>query len=203
MTTRDRTIGLNIAGKSGCIIVPYMTMPEASSLFWSYIDASMSLLEDDLKILLKALDFLPLAISQAATFINQNGCTLKEYLEMLQGDELEVHDLLSTDLGDVRRPEDSESSVLRTWKLSFDLISTRAPRAAELLSLMAMLDRQGISKDLLRDEEIRNIDLITALGTLQAFSLISVDKQGSSYEMHRLVQLATQRWLQLQEMTKR
>src|SRR5204862_1442602 len=38
----------------------------------------------------------------------------------------------------------------------------------------------------------------TALGTLQAFSLITSEKGGAVLEMHRLVQLSTQKWLELQ-----
>ncbi|OCK92235.1 uncharacterized protein K441DRAFT_727330, partial [Cenococcum geophilum 1.58] len=40
-------------------------------------------------------------------------------------------------------------------------------------------------------------DFIQALGTLKAFSLITVEKGGSTFEIHRLVQLSTQKWLAL------
>lgn len=89
-------------------------------------------------------------------------------------------------------------TLIRTWKLSYDLISKQKPRGAEMLSLMAYLDRQGIPKSLLRNPADRNIDIATALGILQAFSLISAEDSKSEYEVHRLVQLATQRWLELQ-----
>ena len=51
------------------------------------------------------------------------------------------------------------------------------PQAAELLSLMAVLDRQSIPKALLRGCNKGQIEIIIALGTLQAFSLISSDKK--------------------------
>ena len=117
---------------------------------------------------------------------------------MLRTDDSDLQDLLDEDLGDLRRDSESQNSVIRTWKLSFGLISEQKPRAAEMLSLMAALDRQGIPKSLLRNDADRNIDVATALGILQAFSLISAGDGGLGYEVHRLVQLATRSWLEMQ-----
>lgn len=41
------------------------------------------------------------------------------------------------------------------------------------------------------------INFTTAIGTLQAFSLITAEKGGMSFEIHRLVQICLQRWLEL------
>ncbi|MCJ1233686.1 hypothetical protein MMC14_001644 [Varicellaria rhodocarpa] len=41
-------------------------------------------------------------------------------------------------------------------------------------------------------------DFTIALGTLQAFSFITVEKGGTDFEMHRLVQLSIQHWLELE-----
>lgn len=79
-----------------------------------------------------------------------------------------------------------------------DLISKQEPRAAEILSLMAVLDRQGIPENLLRDDSDRDVDFKMALGTLIAFSLVKVEGDGAGYELHRLVQLATRKWLDIQ-----
>src|SRR6202008_2014788 len=50
-----------------------------------------------------------------------------------------------------------------------------------------------------RDGE-QKADLTTALGTLQAFSLITAERGGETLVMHRLVQLSTRNWLKLQNM---
>jgi tetratricopeptide (TPR) repeat protein len=63
---------------------------------------------------------------------------------------------------------------------------------------MAVLDRQGIPKTLLRKDGEPGIEFTTALGTLQAFSLVTAKEGGESFEIHRLVQVSTQRWLKLQ-----
>ena len=86
-------------------------------------------------------------------------------------------------MDDRRRDDDNANSVLRTWKLSFDQISKQKPRAAELLFLTAVMDRQNIPRSLLQVPEF-----VTAIATLQAFSLVSNRTETNSYHMHRLVQ---------------
>ena len=153
---------------------------------------------DHTRDLLSELDNLPLAITQAAAFISDNHITIKEYLDILHESKLGAADLLSEDLQDPRRDLDAPSSVMQTWKISFDQIRKQEPRAADVLSLMAVLDRQAIPKMVLSQKGDRAIDLTSALGTLQAFSLITAERGGASFEIHRLVQLSTRTWLELQ-----
>jgi tetratricopeptide (TPR) repeat protein len=61
---------------------------------------------------------------------------------------------------------------------------------------MAVLDRQGILESLLSTAEQNSLDFETALSPLDEFALIIVEKGGKSFEMHRLVQLATRKWLE-------
>ena len=67
-----------------------------------------------------------------------------------------------------------------------------------MLSLMAFLDGQGIPETLLRKREALDVNDTNAIGTLKAFSLITAERDGEAYSMHRLVQLSTQTWLSLQ-----
>ena len=198
ITTRDKRMGERLAGRHASIIVRPLTSPEAEELLRSQLQRHHAWNDDDSSTLLNELGYIPLAITQAAAFISQNSLTLTEYLDMFRTDDSEIQDLLNEDLGDPRRDSESLNSVLRTWKLSFDLISKQHLRAAEMLSLMAVLDRQGIPKSLLQNNDDRSIDVIRALGTLQAFSLITVEDSEATYQLHRLVQLATRKWLELQ-----
>ncbi|KAL9064370.1 MAG: hypothetical protein Q9161_008926 [Pseudevernia consocians] len=198
ITTRDQRMGERLAGRHASIIVRPLTSPEAEELLRSQLQRHHARNDDDSSTLLNELGYIPLAITQAAAFISQNSLTLTEYLDMFRTDDSEIQDLLNEDLGDPRRDSESLNSVLRTWKLSFDLISKQQLRAAEMLSLMAVLDRQGIPKSLLQNNVDRKIDVIRALGTLQAFSLITLEDNGATYQLHRLVQLATRKWLELQ-----
>ena len=115
-----------------------------------------------------------------------------DYLGVFNQDAAEF---LSEDLGDHRRPSQSEHSLLRTWRISFKQISEKQPRAADILSLMSVLDRNAIPKSLLIREDERAIDFTRALGTLQAFSLVIAEKDGN-FALHRLVQLSMRKCLE-------
>ena len=199
ITTRDKRMSERLAVRHASIIVRPMTFSEAEKLLRSQLEKHHAWNDDESRKLITELEYIPLAITQAAAFISQNSVPLADYLDMFRTDDSEIQKLLSEeDLGDARRDSESLNSVFRTWKLSFDLISKQKLRAAEMLSLMAVLDRQGIPKTLLQSKTDSGVDVIMALGTLQAFSLITAEDEGAVYQLHRLVQLATRKWLELQ-----
>ncbi len=203
ITTRDERLGTRLAGRRASIVVDPMSPQEAQELLenWEMQSPGNSDLDHSSQ-LLEALGYIPLAITQAAAFISENHVTPKKYLEAFRRSDSDIQDLLDQDLGDLRRDSQSHNSVIKTWKISFDLISKQKRRAAEMLSLMAVLDRQGIPESLLRDETDRDVDFTTALGTLLAFSLIKAGGDRAGYELHRLVQLATRKWLEMKGTTE-
>jgi len=75
--------------------------------------------------------------------------SVSKYLMLYRQDEQSQSRLLDQESGDLRRDPSVPNSVIRTWQISFDLIKRNKPQAAELLSFMAMLDRQGIPEFLL------------------------------------------------------
>ena len=198
ITTRDARMSRRLAGRDTSIVVEAMLPSEAQDLLRSRSERPGSDNDDNSRILVDELAYIPLAITQAAAFISENQITLAEYLDILRTGDRDLQDLLDEDLGDLRRDPESQNSVIRTWKLSFDLISKQNPRAADMLSLMAVLDRQGIPKSLLQNDTDRKTDFVTARGILQRFSLIRSVDGGSKFELHRLVQLATRKWLEIQ-----
>ncbi|KAI9869294.1 MAG: hypothetical protein M1813_000083 [Trichoglossum hirsutum] len=202
VTTRDARIGERLADREKPIMVVPPVIQEAECLLRSKLPPDHEWREVETAELLNALGYLPLAITQAAAFISENSLTLAEYIETLQASDSDMTDLLSENLHDPRRDRDTQSSVVRTWKLSFDQIRKQKPRAAQILSLMAVLDRHGVPKSLLRREDEKRIEFTTALGTLQAFSLIVAEKGGEALVMHRLVQLSTLNWLKSQNRTE-
>lgn len=156
---------------------------EASSLFLSKLgDERLNVNQAEVHTLLDELDHLPLAVSQAAAFIQENGISITEYTRALHGKEAE--EFLDEELDDARRDEDSINSVYRTLKLSYDQIKQQKPKAADLLCLLAMLDRQSIPKTLLG----QIAEVTTSLGTLQSFNLVTSRAGLQSFQMHRLVQ---------------
>ncbi|ERF73050.1 hypothetical protein EPUS_08614 [Endocarpon pusillum Z07020] len=198
ITTRDARVGERLSEREKSITVLPLVVQEAEHLLRSKLQQDAEWSEPDAAELLKLLGCLPLAITQAAAFISENMITVAKYTDILQASDSELTDLLSEDLQDPRRDLDAPSSVIRTFKLSFDQIQRQKPRAAQMLSLMAVLDRQGIPEEFLHREDERSTEFITALGTLQAFSLITAETGGKTFTMHRLVHLSIQHWLELQ-----
>ena len=199
VTTRDRRVAERLADRKKSIDVSLMSSSEAESLLRSKLTEELLSDPASLADLVEALENLPLAISQAAAFMTENNMDVSEYLAAFRQD---AADFLTEDLGDHRRPSESNNSLLATWNLSFKQISKKQPRAAELLSLMSVLDRNAIPKDLLVREGERTIDFKRALGTLQAFSLIIAEKDGT-FALHRLVQLSMGKYLEYEGTERR
>ena len=181
ITTRDNRVASRLAKEAKPILVQPMSNDEAKLLFMSkFRGEDSNFNEAEVRALLEELDHLPLAVSQAAAFIEENGVSIADYSNALRGEDAE--EFLHEELDDSRRDEESVNSVFRTWKLSHDQIKQQKPRAAELLSLLAMLDRQSIPKSLLKVPEVT-----TSLGVLQSFNLVTTRAGLQSVQIHRLV----------------
>ena len=96
---------------------------------------------------------------------------------------------------DLRQDHSIRHAVMATWWISFTQIQKTEQSAADLLSLMSMFDRQGIPISLPRNSTSQ-LDFDNALTPLLNFSLVRPEIGMQSFEMHRLVQLSTRRWLE-------
>ena len=182
ITTRDKRIGLRLAGANNIIEVSPFGTEDAKQLLRS-------------KMVAETEDYLPLAITEAAAYTLEEGVTLHDYLGYLRC-QSETSHLLRQEYYDAMRDSETQNSVFLTWRLSFEQIKKQRRRAADLLSLMAVLDRQSIPEDLLYDQSETKAEYHTAMGTLKSFFLVSEQSVGKVIELHRLVQLATQLWLE-------
>ncbi|OJJ42522.1 hypothetical protein ASPZODRAFT_1302736 [Penicilliopsis zonata CBS 506.65] len=145
--------------------------------------------------LLEQLAFLPLAIGQAAAYMNQNGIGPSQYLDLLQTQEPEVIDLLGMEFEDDWRYQEMESSVASTWLISLSQIQIRNQLAVDYLYLMACIDFRNIPQSLLPRAPSKR-ERIEALGLLHSYSLVSVDPGSDGpVSLHRLVRLATRNWM--------
>jgi tetratricopeptide (TPR) repeat protein len=197
ITTRNRRVGERFAERDKPIVVLPLETEDAKvmlrlrlpdHLAWTTAAEVLELLE--------SLQTLPLAISQAASYISEEELTVARYLELLRPGDADSKALLEQDYYDSRRHVDIHNSVFQTWKLSFIQIRQQVPRAAEILSLMCVLDKQSISRKLLENEGESQVVLDRAFATLKNFSLIQEGKSKQTYQIHRLVQLSTQWWLE-------
>ncbi|KAF3020305.1 hypothetical protein E8E14_013529 [Neopestalotiopsis sp. 37M] len=151
-TTRDKKAAVKFAGRN---IIELSEMDEAGGekLLRSHL-VDQDLLENsgDVTALLTQLTCLPLAIVQAAVYINENGISAREYLSLLEEKEEDVIDLLSEDFEDERRYHDIKNPVATTWLISFEQVRQRDPLAADYLSFMACVDAKDIPRSLLPSE---------------------------------------------------
>ncbi|KAI9661687.1 MAG: hypothetical protein M1821_008925 [Bathelium mastoideum] len=204
ITSRNRDAAFRLTGYSADIIeVGPMDQIHALALARKKLHKAFE--PADAAALLEALDYMPLAITQAAVYISQGAprITISSYLATLRNSDGGRAKLLSTDLGDIRRDGTASNSVMTTWKISFEYIRKVKPSATQLLSLMSLFDRQGIPESLLRSnyQELDGTgsDFEDDLAILSSFSLVTMDVGGSQLEMHRLVQFSTKRWLELND----
>lgn len=107
-----------------------------------------------------ALEYMPLAIVQAAAYIvkHRPTCTVREYLHRLEKSERARTTILSAETRELRRDQGAKNSILLTWQISFEHIHETRRSAANLLSLMSFYNHQGIPMSLLtgyRDETAR------------------------------------------------
>jgi tetratricopeptide (TPR) repeat protein len=155
--------------------------------------------------LLDELTCLPLAIAQAAAYLNMNRVTVARYLWLLHNTEQDLVGLMSEDFRDDTRYKGSANAVATTWAVSFSQIRKHNAVAANLLELISCIEWKAIPRSLLLSAE-SEAWMEEAIGTLCGYSLMArleSDKQDSKkistgeewYEMHRLVHFATQVWV--------
>lgn len=124
--------------------------------------------------------------------------TVSTYLTYFRQSEATQSSLLSRDGGDLRRDHDLPSAVaMITWPISFDQIKSQDPPAAQLLSRMSVLDRQGVPAFLFYRDDEERLAFDDTVGTLVGFSFVAAEKDENTYVMHRPVQLSMKTWLEV------
>ncbi|KAJ5560226.1 hypothetical protein N7513_002625 [Penicillium frequentans] len=160
--------------------------------------------EDSANMLVKQLCGLPLALVQAASFINQNTISLETYLTLFGEQEDTMIEMLSQDFEDGYRYTESKNPIAATWMISFQQVKLSSVLAADILSFIACIDHRDIPLSLLPSSRSKLEDH-KALGILKAYSFVAAQTNDRFISMHRLVHLATKNWLKnenlLQEWT--
>ena len=151
ITTRSRNVALQLVEQRDIIVVKPMEKRDAVALLQKklgQLDSSEEGIE-----LAAALEYMPLAIVQAAAYISQRRprCSVQQYLEDFRRSDRKRTTLLDCEGGQLRRDWEAKNSIIITWQISFDYIRRTRPSAGDLLALMSFYDRQGIPETLLRD----------------------------------------------------
>jgi hypothetical protein len=144
--------------------------------------------QEKVDLLLKELAYLPLAIVQAAAYVNVNKITLQEYLSLLVKKKEELVKRLH---------QESENVIAATWLISFEQIRRRDTLAANYLLFIACVDRNDVPLALLPVATPREQG-IHAIGTLDAYSFVTKRTAELALNLHQLVHVSTRNWLQNQ-----
>ena len=153
ITTRSRDSVSKLLELNDLISVDPMTLSNAVELLKKKLESTEQRNDKDLVELAAALEFMPLAIVQAAVYISQgeSRCSVQQYLaEFRKSDRMKIN-LLDLEGGQPRRDAEAKNSIIITWQISFNHIHCTRSSAADLLSLMSFFDRQGIPVSLVRD----------------------------------------------------
>lgn len=222
VTTRSREMAASLVDDADMITVE----PMVEELALRLIEKKLGPQADNTttKQLVAALEYMPLAISQAAAYINQRGArsSVQQYLEEFERSERSRMRLLTVNSREHRRDREATNSITMTWQISFEHIRQYRESAADLLSLMSFYDNEGIPETLLHvhqqlstgtkceTEQTRQDDVDGAnsgsesltdesfeedIITLRDYSFVFDTLNGKVFKMHRLVQLATRGWL--------
>lgn len=132
-----------------------------------------------------ALGYLPLAIAQAAAYLNQSPFTSpREYLDLLVEYPAKMYRARAVGVGDDR-------TIAKIWRITLDRINEEQPLAADLLRAMAWYAPVAIPETLPSALLIGQADppeINAALGLLVAYGMITAQPEDRTYLMHRLVQ---------------
>jgi tetratricopeptide (TPR) repeat protein len=96
--------------------------------------------EESAAALAEFLGDLPLALEEAAAYIEETQIALPEYLQLARERTVELFSL--------DRPVGDEQRVATTWSVSLDRVRTQTPAAEALLELCAFLAPHDIPRDL-------------------------------------------------------
>ncbi|MCX4478322.1 FxSxx-COOH system tetratricopeptide repeat protein [Streptomyces cellulosae] len=125
------------------------------------------------------LGCLPLAIEQAAAYINYTKSSCARYLDLLVRVPAKAFSA-AADLGA------NSTTVAKTWQVTLKSIEDRDPLALRILRILAWVGSVDIPREVTYSFADESFDVDSALGLLSAYSMVSLS--ADSVSIHRLVQ---------------
>lgn len=166
------------------IIVPSWTKEEAYDLLKMKV-AQEDWNESSAALVVELLDFHPLAITLAASYIKRGEFKIEKHLENLRAASTAVVTEKDGDSPEMclKIPRGLELSMT----LCFEQLKMEKPRAVDLLFRISTLDPQGIPKTLLfhEGEKVRGFN--AAIRLLNTLALVTHDTVHENLWAHRLV----------------
>ncbi|EHK18792.1 uncharacterized protein TRIVIDRAFT_231559 [Trichoderma virens Gv29-8] len=191
-TTRDRRVAVGFA-ETNVVTLSKMDINEAETFFRkSLLKKDFINADEAIRSLLEFLERMPLAIAQAAAYINVNQVTIHEFLGLLRDVPHDQISVLGRHFQDSTRYQGSQNAIAKTWLASFDKITQTDPTAAKLLVFISFIGYKGIPRSLLPKGESRE-EFLHAIGTLLGYGFLTLHQE-DFYDMHRLVHIAATVW---------
>ena len=134
------------------------------------------------KAIYQLLDGLPLALDQAAAFIEEVPCSLKDYIDLYksQGKALRGR------RGNLTR--EHPEPVSKTFKIAFKRLASANAKAADILRICAFLAPDTIPHEIFSTIIKNPLRLLEAIEEACRYSLLSRDVDHKTYSIHRLIQ---------------
>ncbi|KAI9858491.1 MAG: hypothetical protein M1813_006432 [Trichoglossum hirsutum] len=186
ITSRNRDVTVKLTGRDKDIIkIQTMNRDQGLQLLQNKLSTP---LEGPLLELLAALDYMPLAITQATAYINKRWprTTVASYVCELRKDDGKKATLLSQAAPELSREEHVANSIITTCFFN--------PQGIPEFMLRHFTNSSTIAegKD---NRENSEKEFEEVLDLLRSYSFVTTNLSGDVFEMHRLVQFATRIWL--------
>ncbi|KAF2731804.1 kinesin light chain [Polyplosphaeria fusca] len=196
-TTTNRDTAKRLAAPN-IVELKEMTASTSQRMLENHMKSSLSKSEQqEAQLLLRELSYLPLAIVQAAAYINTRNITLREYRSLVARQKEAVLGCNSKLPEDGPQQHDTTGPVATTLLISLDQIRGDGELAADYLFLAACVDRKGIPLDLLPASLPRERE--EAVKVLSRYGLVTRRPAESSLDLHQLVHRALRGWLRKQK----
>ncbi|KAK7990391.1 kinesin light chain 1 [Apiospora arundinis] len=198
-TTRNHAMStrLDVPPRS-VIAVEGMTRAEATEMLHVHLKESQAD-EASTEQLVNFLAYLPLAIKQASSYMDQTGINTTKYLSYCRSNKTQA-ELLRADFQDRSRYPEIANPIAITWTVSFNHIADQCPLAAEYLKLICYLAEKDIPTSLLPGKD--GIEKDKAIGVLKGYAFIIEREASDSFDIHRLVRLAMRNWIKSQDLQR-
>jgi hypothetical protein len=199
-TSRDQAIAGSLIVLRRSIHVPNMTLEESRALLMSMIPQLEGERElGNMDSLIEEVQHLPLAISQASTYIRRTETTIRKYFDALKEEQTRWRTWKESEF-DRHRARGSSNSILQTWTTSISRIRQENGMAYKILLILAFCDSEDISQQLVDDAAAHGQDEQAqdtlernkriAVRRLKDFSFLN-ERQGDCnervFEMNKLV----------------
>ena len=163
ITSRSKDVAERLTGSSWNVYhIPPMEEGTAKHLLKKKLRTLYD--PDTASELVQTLEYIPLAITQAAAFIIRRWprMTPSKYLDEFRKSDLKKQNLLKRDMPDLQRDFSASNSVVVTWRITYEQIEREQPSAADLLLFMSFFHPQGIPRYMLQSYHRKRSVKLTA-----------------------------------------